>query len=66
MKLMNYKIISQDNGILIIFLKNDYLLKIGVEIFVEGNDADLQELFQNNQEEGKVYRKTDEAKLALS
>lgn len=63
---MNYIITSRDNGIVIIVYKDDYLLKICVQTFVEGNDTGCQELFQNNPEEGKVCRKTDEAKLALS
>lgn len=51
---MNYIITSRDNGIVIIFYKDDYLLKIRVQTFVEGNDTGCQELFQNNPEEGKV------------
>lgn len=51
---MNYIITSRDNGIVIIVYKDDYLLKICVQTFVEGNDTGCQELFQNNPEEGKV------------
>lgn len=40
-KLMNSIITSRDNGIVIIFYKDDYLLKTHIEMFVEGKDPDL-------------------------
>lgn len=54
MKLMNYIITSRDNRILIIFYEDNYLLKIRVDIFVDGMVLMSRHCFKIIQRRGPV------------